>query len=62
MAPSDEAQASRQPHSCGAQDSRLTEAECRVDSNTFWNEDAELAEDVGAVGEGVERQIRTRPS
>ena len=35
MLPSEEAQASKHPHSCGAQDSRLTEAVCSVDSKTF---------------------------
>ena len=57
MLPSDEAHASRQPHSCGAQDSRLTDAVCSVDSKTFWNGAEE-----GFEVEGVERQIRTRPS
>jgi hypothetical protein len=57
MLPSEEAQASRQPHSCGAQDKRFTDAEWRVDSKTFWNE-----ETWGLDGDGVERQIRTRPS
>lgn len=56
--PSEEAQARRQPHSWGAQERRLTEAVCRVDSKTFWKVDgALLAEEVG-----VARHIRTRPS
>ena len=58
MLPSEEAQASRQPHSWGAQLSRLTEAVWSVDSKTFWKVEAEFEEEVV----GVERQIRTRPS
>lgn len=57
-APSLDAQASRQPASWGAQASKLTDAECRVDSKTFWKEEAELVATV--VGE--DRQMRTRPS
>lgn len=57
MDPSEEAQARRQPHSWGAQETRLTDAEWRVDSKTFWKLDWE--ED--AEG-GLDRQMRTRPS
>ena len=58
MQPSDEAHASKQPHSCGAHASRLTDAVWRVDSKTFWKVEGELEEEVV----GVERHIRTRPS
>ena len=58
MAPSEEAQASRQPHSWGAQERRFTEAVWRVDSKTFWKVEGALLEDEV----GVARQMSTRPS
>lgn len=56
--PSDEAQASRQPLSCGAHDTTLTDAVCSEKSKTLLHE---LPETVGAP-EDCSRQIRTLPS
>ncbi|KAL7356763.1 hypothetical protein ACKS0A_06872 [Histoplasma ohiense] len=57
--PSEEAQASRQPLSCGAQEMPLTEAVCREKSKTFVQV---LAVEAEAVLGACSRHMRTLPS
>lgn len=56
--PSEEAQASRQPTSCGDQESRFTEAVCSAKSIMRVQDDV----GEGELGVGVSRQMKTWPS